>query len=62
MYSPDASAAVVDTVTNREGGKSKKCQGPKTEIDPIEVLKAKVLEMKKLCYSGGHENQRKGKI
>lgn len=49
VYPPDASAAVVDTVTHREaGGKSKKSQGPKTEIDPIEALKAEVLEIKKL--------------
>lgn len=49
VYSPDASAAAVDTVTHREaGGKSRKSQGPKTETDPIEALKAEVLEIKKL--------------
>lgn len=49
VCSPDASVAAVDTVTHREaGGKSKRSQGPKTETDPIEVLKAEVLEIKKL--------------
>ena len=46
VYPPGTSVAVVDT--NREaGGKSKQSQGPNTEADPIEVLKAEVLEMKK---------------
>lgn len=49
VYSPDASVTVVDTGKDREaGGKKKKSPGPKTEIDPIEVLRAEVLEMKKL--------------
>lgn len=46
LYSPDASMTVVDTASNREaGGKNKKSSGPKTEIDPIEVLRTEVLEM-----------------
>lgn len=49
VHPPDTSVTAVDTVTNCEaGGKSKKRQGPNTETDPIEILKAEVLEMKKL--------------
>lgn len=49
VYPPDTSVEVVDPVPHCEArGKSKKSQGPKTEIDPIEVLKAEVLELKKL--------------
>ena len=49
VYPPDASVTTVDTDSNREtGGKSKKSHGTKIETDPIEALKAEVLEMKKL--------------
>jgi len=49
VYPPNTSATVVDTVTHCEaGGQSKRSQGPKPEIDPIEMLKAEVREIKKL--------------
>lgn len=49
VYPPDASATAATARAHPETGvKNKKSQGPKTEIDPVEALKAEVLEIKKL--------------
>lgn len=48
VHPSETSETAVDSVTREQGGRSKKSQGPKTEVDSLEALKAEVLEIKKL--------------